>query len=160
MKEKVAYSAGAATFTALMLAITAALTVYFYLSGQTYTTILLVIALAGWCAATVYYMPRAISADEKELKVHRPLRAKRFSYSDIASVKPILPTLGERRICGSGGFLGYWGWFSDDELGRYFAYYGKASDCFLITLRNGRKYMLGCRNARRMADFVNARCGK
>ncbi|WP_300877569.1 PH domain-containing protein [uncultured Duncaniella sp.] len=65
--------------------------------------------------------------------------------------------MAEKRICGSGGFMGYWGWFSERDLGKYFAYYGKASDCFLVTMKDGRKYMLGCQNPAEMVDAINAR---
>ncbi len=53
--------------------------------------------------------------------------------------------------------MGYWGWFSERDLGKYFAYYGKASDCFLVTMKDGRKYMLGCQNPAEMVDAINAR---
>ena len=62
--------------------------------------------------------------------------------------------MGERRVCGSGGWFGYWGWFHDRELGRYFAYYGKSSDCFLVRLRNGRNYVIGCQNSQTIVDEV------
>jgi hypothetical protein len=34
------------------------------------------------------------------------------------------------------------------------AYYGKASDCFLIRLDNGKKYVLGCKDADAMVDYI------
>ena len=36
----------------------------------------------------------------------------------------------------------------------FFAYYGKASDCFLVILKNGKKYMLGCQEAPEMVEAV------
>lgn len=74
--------------------------------------------------------------------------------ADIADVKLCPPTMAARRIVGSGGWFGYYGWFSERDLGRYFAYYGKASDCFLVTLRDGRKYMLGCDDAPAMVEAI------
>ena len=62
------------------------------------------------------------------------------------------PTMGTIRICGSGGWFG---WFSEKDLGKYFAYYGKASDCFLVTLKNGKKYMLGCKDTPKMVNAIN-----
>lgn len=64
--------------------------------------------------------------------------------------------MGEKRIFGSGGFFGWYGWFSEADLGKYFAYYGKASDCFLVTLKNGRKYMLGCADAPAMVAEIRS----
>ncbi len=111
-----------------------------------------------FCLAALFYAPMSISADDSKLSIHRPLRIKDIPLSDIAEIRLCPPTMAARRICGSGGFLGYWGWFSERDLGRYFAYYGKASDCFLVTLRDGKKYMLGCTSPAEMVTFVSKRC--
>ncbi|MBE6230681.1 MAG: hypothetical protein E7119_08940 [Bacteroidales bacterium] len=37
--------------------------------------------------------------------------------------------------------------FHEHDSGKYFAYYGRSSDCFLVELKDGRKYLLGCKNA-------------
>lgn len=68
--------------------------------------------------------------------------------------------MGERRIIGSGGWFGYYGRFSDREIGKYFAYYGKASDCFLVTLNDGRQYVLGCKNPGAMVEAISSRLHK
>ncbi len=67
------------------------------------------------------------------------------------------PTMAERRICGSGGFFGYWGWFKEPSIGKYFAYYGKASDCFLVELKDGKKYLIGCSNPSEVVSYINSR---
>ncbi len=105
----------------------------------------------------LFYMPLSVSVNESELNVHRALRRKRIPLKDIKSVMLCPPTMAERRICGSGGFFGYWGWFSEPSIGKYFAYYGKASDCFLVELKNGRKYLLGCSNPSEMVGYINSR---
>ncbi len=61
------------------------------------------------------------------------------------------------RLIGSGGFLGYWGWFSDRTVGKYFAYYGRPQDCFLIELKNGKKYLLGCEDSETIIATVEVR---
>jgi len=53
---------------------------------------------------------------------------------------------------GSGGFAGYWGWYANSQIGTYFAYYGDRYECFLIKLKNGKKYILGCENSSEMID--------
>lgn len=94
---------------------------------------------------TLWYAPLSVSVTaSKGLVVRRPLTALRIPSEMISSVRRCPPTMGAMRICGSGGFMGYWGWFRERDLGRYFAYYGKSSDCFLVTLTDGRKYMIGC----------------
>ncbi len=50
--------------------------------------------------------------------------------------------------------MGYWGMFKEGDIGHYTAYYGKASDCFLVRLDNGDKYVLGCKNPDEMIAYI------
>ncbi len=106
---------------------------------------------------TLCLMPLSISLDNESLNINRPLKIKSIPFSEIANVKFCAPTMGAKRICGSGGWFGWYGWFSEKDLGKYFAYYGKASDCFLVTLKDGKKYMLGCKDAPEMVNAINER---
>ncbi len=105
-----------------------------------------VLAILIVCA--LIYMPLGVSVGDNALVVRRPLATLRMPLADIASARLLQPTMGARRICGSGGWLGWWGWYTEGDTGKYFAYYGKASDCFLVTMTDGRRYVLGCRNPR------------
>ncbi len=111
-------------------------------------------------SAALFYMPLSISVNDRELCINRPLKVKTIVLDDITSAVLCPPTMAERRICGSGGWFGYWGWFSERDLGKYFAYYGRSSDCFLITLKDGRRYMLGCHNPQSIIDRINRANGR
>lgn len=113
-----------------------------------------VIIVLLFCLSGLFYAPLAISIDGDALRVERPLRCKVIPLTDIADVQLCKPTMAEHRLCGSGGFMGHWGRMHESVLGRYFAYYGKASDCFLVTLNDGRKYMLGCQDAPEMVAAI------
>lgn len=104
---------------------------------------------------TLCYMPLSVSLDNESLNINRPLKIKSIPLTEIAEVRLCSPTMGAKRICGSGGWFGWYGWFREADLGKYFAYYGKASDCFLVTLKDGRKYMLGCKDAPEMVEAIN-----
>ena len=99
-------------------------------------------AVAVFLLSALFSMPLSISLDNDSLNINRPLKIKSIPLSNIAEAVLCPPTMGAKRICGSGGWFGWYGWFSEKDLGKYFAYYGKASDYFLVTLKNGRKYML------------------
>lgn len=113
--------------------------------------------LMGWFVLGLVYMPLAVSVDGRFLAVHRPLWAKRISLADIESVELMPPTMGAQRLLGSAGVMGYWGRYEERDLGKYFAYYGRSSDCFLVRLRNGRQYMLGCENPADMVEAIKAK---
>lgn len=104
--------------------------------------------------ASLCYMPMSIGADENTIYINRSLKKKAIPMTDVKSVQLHVPSLKTVRVCGSGGFLGYWGWFSEQGVGRYFAYYGKRNDCFLVELKNDRKYLLGCQNAPEMVEYI------
>lgn len=128
--------------------------VVLYYSNNDIITYIICAVLVLWMALALYYMPMSISCNGNELDIRRSLRIKRIPLSDIESVTVCPPTMAERRICGSGGWFGYWGWFSEPSIGKYFAYYGKSSECFLVTLKSGRKYLLGCENMQDMVDYI------
>ena len=70
---------------------------------------------------------------------------------------PMPATMAEKRILGSGGVFGYWGWFREDSIGRYMAYYGKASDCFIVRLKDGKNYMLSCIDPLGMMEYIDSK---
>ena len=112
------------------------------------------VAVAVLFLSALCYMPLSISLDNESLRIKRPLKAKSIPLTEIADVRLCAPTMGSKRICGSGGWFGWYGWFSEKDLGKYFAYYSKASDCFLVTLKSGKKYMLGCKDAHEMVNAI------
>jgi len=140
------------------------------------TTILILVLFIG-CIVTVHEKPAFLSllfiyvvlivcalffgtlyikTDSDHIIMGSIFRKRKILTSDIESVELFQPTMGTIRICGSGGFMGYWGLFKEGDIGRYYAFYGKASDCFLVRMKNGDKYVLGCENPSAMADYINS----
>jgi len=156
MKKRVNLSGFAFTITIAFIILISALIWVWFDKGETIVAVICLAALCLMCIAGLIYGPISISLKNGILTVHSSLNFINIPVSDIESVKLCPPTMGARRIVGSAGFMGYWGWFREKDLGKYFAYYGKASDCFLITLRNGRKYMLGCKDAPEMVEAIQS----
>lgn len=100
----------------------------------------------------VYY----IKADASYVVLHSILWRKKILVRNIESVELFTPTMGAIRILGSGGFMGYWGLFKEGDIGRYYAFYGKSSDCFLVRMKNGDKYVLGCENPEKMVEYIKS----
>lgn len=158
MKSTVKLSAYSATATILSLFVLVALSVYGYRGGMPQWLALLIGGIIiAMTVLGLIYMPVAISVNDKYLQVIRPIFRKTIPLSEISSVRLCHPTMSERRILGSGGFMGYWGRFSEPSIGKYFAYYGKASDCFLVTMKNGRKYLLGCVNPTDIVSYIQSK---
>lgn len=157
MKQQVKFSADSFIGTIITLVVLIGCTfiipeLWWQIGWGVFVVILLIISLC--------YMPMSIGADENAIYINRSLKIKSLPISDVVEVRLCPPTMGAIRICGSGGFLGYWGWFKERDLGKYFAYYGKSSDCFLVVLSNGHKYILGCQNAPEMVKYINKQIKK
>ncbi|MDE5813399.1 MAG: hypothetical protein K2H72_03855, partial [Muribaculaceae bacterium] len=112
---------------------------------------LLLFIVLVWSVCTLFYSPMYVVLTEDSIDVETLIRVRCFPLDEIASVKICPPTMSEHRICGSGGYFGYFGWFREPSIGKYFAYYGKASETFLIRLKSGKQYMLGCQDSNEMA---------
>ena len=115
---------------------------------------LLLFIVIVWSVCTLFYSPMYIVLTEDSIDVVTLIRVRCIPLDEIASVKICTPTMAEHRICGSGGYFGYFGWFREPSIGKYFAYYGKASQTFLIRLKSGKQYMLGCSDSREMAEAL------
>lgn len=156
MKKKVELSTYCWIISALSFALLCGIMVYASQQPDNeWAVVILAIAIALLFCLTLFYMPVSVSLGSDALKINRPIRSKRILLTNIQSVKLCPPTMGAKRICGSGGWFGWYGWFSEGDLGKYFAYYGKSSDCFLVTLKSGKKYMLGCQDAPEMVEAIS-----
>lgn len=105
-------------------------------------------------ATGMLYSPISIKADADRIVIVSMLKKRSILMQNVESVELFQPTMGAIRICASGGYMGYWGIFREGDIGQYVAYYGKASDCFLVRMKNGDKYVLGCENPDAMVDYI------
>lgn len=153
MKKSVKYSGWSWTWTAIITLFCVIFGITWYINGKYEKAIVLTVAFALLVITALIYAPLYVKVTDKHLAVRRPLKSRVIDMADIASVELFPPTMGEIRICGSGGWFGYWGWFKERDLGKYFAYYGRSSDCYLVKLKNGRQYIIGSEDA---ADVVEA----
>lgn len=116
---------------------------------------ILCIFLAMFISALIY-APVSIKADEEYLTLISVLKKHRLRMRNIEGVELFQPTMGAIRIFASGGYMGYWGIFREGDVGRYSAFYGRSSDCMLVRMKNGDKYVIGCENKETMVDLIKA----
>lgn len=113
--------------------------------------ILLVLLFFGFL-----YGPRQIIADSDYVIVKTYFLKHKILVRDIESIELFRPSMGSIRLFASGGYCGYWGIFRDELIGTYAGYYGKSSDCFLVRMKNGSKYVLGCQNPEEMVEYIQS----
>lgn len=107
--------------------------------------------------AVLYYMPISVTLTDKSLDIHRILRVKHLPLSEISSVKICPPKMATIRLSGSGGFFGYWGWFFERGLGKYFAYHGDSFHYFCVELKDKHKYVIGCNDVSEMVKAIQSK---
>lgn len=155
MKQKVKFSAYSLIVTAVVLIL--CVVGIFSLIGNAEKLTPFCIIIGGTTIVGLYYCPKSIQADKSNVTLHRLLSSRKvFNYNSTQAVDTCYPSAGGLRLCGSGGFFGYWGYFSDIMIGSYFGYYGSRSSCILIKLKDGKQYVLGCENPSVMVDYINS----
>ena len=108
--------------------------------------ILLAVIILAVLIPSMFYAPLSVTITDKEVCVNSPFKIHTIPMRRIVSAERFQPTMGSIRIIGSGGFMGYFGIFREGDVGRYTAYYGKASDCLMLRLDNGDQYVIGCKD--------------
>lgn len=152
MKSKVHFSLLSKCLTILTLGL---LIGCMFASKDAKTLLILTSVLILLMVTGLYYCPCEICADDKALCVRRVLSGNKvFPYDEISSIDLCYPSLGGLRLCGSGGFMGYWGYFHDIAIGTFFGYYGDRDQCFVVRLKNGRQYVLSCPDQAAMISYV------
>ncbi|MDE5838377.1 MAG: PH domain-containing protein [Paramuribaculum sp.] len=157
MTSKVKFSTFSIFITIVYIVTIVAFIILKLEKGHEITSYILSAILIISCFTAYFYAPVKIKATDTQLEICRSLSSKSIHYKDIAKIFLNQPTLAEKRLFASGGFFGYWGWFSESTVGKYFAYYGKASDCFIVVLKSGKAYRLGCENAPEMVQYITER---
>ena len=157
MKKRVDMSGAAFAITLAIAVMLVCMVFVGYPRLETLGVALFVSVVVLLMLMALFYAPMSLSLDDKELCVCRSFWGKRIPLSEIREVRAVSKDLPLSRVCGSGGFMGYWGWFRSPCIGKCFAYYGDKSQRFLLMLKDGRNYILGCRDANELAVAVKER---
>jgi len=158
MKSNVEYSTSSWVIT---LAVTAGLCAGLLLSrGEPAAFYPLLAIVVPMYLAALWFAPMSVTADDKEVCIHSSFKVRSIPMADIVKAERYCPQPGTLRTCASGGFMGYWGTFRDGVAGHYTGFWGRDDDCFMLTLADGRKYLLGCKDPDAMLAFINSRLGR
>lgn len=113
----------------------AAISIYYLL-----IPLIMVVIIGG-----IAYTPKYYSVDGDEINVHRLLlKPVKIKICNVYEVEVINKThlRGSIRIWGSGGFLGYFGWFISKKLGKAMWYATRLDQAVAICTYSKRKYLI------------------
>ena len=116
--------------------------------------------LGFWWLCTLFYAPIGVDVDDDEVRIRRPLKSRHIRMDEIQSVEPYEVSKNASRKSFKSSpvrSFGHWGQYHDDKIGDYFAYYGKPDNTVLLTLKDGRKYVVGGSDARQLSEYINSK---
>lgn len=154
MKSKISYSRFATILTVIVLGLLFIGCIVTIHEKPAFFMLLVIYLIL--LVSSLFYGASYIKADNNNIIMGSILKCRKIPMQNLESIELFQPTMGAIRIFASGGFMGYWGIFREGDIGRYYAFYGKASDCFLVRMKNGDKYVLGCDNPDKMVDYINS----
>lgn len=152
-RSRVGWSRWSVGLTVGILALGVAL---LFMVGADWKRLYLFVVFTALIIAGFYFAPMEIIVTPRYLGVRRLLTMKRIPIADIEGASLWQTTMADRRVVGSGGFMGHWGYYRSRDLGPYFAYVGSYADTFLVTLRSGRRYLLSCADPAAAVAAINA----
>lgn len=110
--------------------------------GQDIAGYIMSAVTVGCSACGLFFCPLQVEMTDDAYILYFALRTKVIPLKGMISVEPFSFKDGMIvRICGSGGFYGYWGWFYNRKAGRFFAYCTNPTDCIFLRFPN-RAYAL------------------
>lgn len=142
MKSKVKFSTFCQVMTAVV--IIALLSGVISCRNEESKCITLAIIFIGVLISGLWYAPMSVECGPNGVVINRILKSRSIPFNDIVSVERCYPSAGGLRLLGSGGFLGYWGYFHDIIIGAYFGYYGDRNKCLLLKLKGDKQYVISC----------------
>ena len=157
MKSKVKLSTFSSIVTISVVVLMIVLAFVSYRDKEAFYVIIPIFLILIICG--LFFAPIAIEATENNIIIKAPLNKLSIPIENIESVETFQPILSpirttRIRLFASGGFMGYWGVFYDPVIGKFNGYFGDSNSCFLLTKKNGEKYVLGCQNSEEMVDYI------
>ena len=116
-----------------------------------------------WWIFALFYTPLDVYADDDEVRIRRPFKTKRINMDEIESAQPyqVSKHPGKKFLKSAPvRTFGRWGHYHDDNIGDYFAYYGKPDNTVLIKLKNGKQDVVGGSDAKEMSDYINSKANR
>ncbi len=107
---------------------------------------------------TLFLAPVSVSLTGNAIKLRAPLSRKNTPIDKIVKVKEFVPSATIKSTFGSRDWLGTWGWFKDNRIGRYRAFYGNPDECFLVELSDGKIFLIGCVDSKEMMNEIRKKC--
>ena len=160
MESKVKLSTYSMILTSIVVILLLTAVTLLLIHSSHILSIMFCLFLLGGLLWALLKAPVSIKVNKENIEISNRIDSLIIPISKIKGVELFQPTMGATNLCASGGFMGYYGYFKEGDVGKYYAYYGKSSDCFLVRMKNGDKYVLGCENHDAMMAYIDSQLVK
>lgn len=137
MKQKISYSSVLSGLSICYFIVFVAIFVLFWVFiDKPYDNVFFWILFGLFCLGIVWIcgsIPYSVSGDDDYFSEDRPFRKKRYRYSDIESAS-----------------------VADGDYNKGLHFHGKYKSPVLITLKDGRKFVVGSENPTELVDYINS----
>lgn len=142
MKQKISYDSIVSGLSIAFFVVFVAIFVLFWVFiNKPFDNVFFWILFGLFCLGILWIcgsIPYSVSADDDYIDEERPFNTKKYRMSDIKSAE-----LVDRSK------------YSSEDKGVHF--HGKYKNPVLITLKDGRKFIIGSEDARQLTDYINSR---
>ena len=155
MESKVKLSSYSLILTTLVALLVLTSVILLLIHSRHILSILFCLFFLGCLFLALLKGPVSIKVSNNNIKICNIIDSFLIPISKIQSIELFQPTMGAINICASGGFMGYYGYFKEGDIGKYYACYGRSSDCFIVRMKDGKQYVLGCENPEKIVSCIN-----
>ena len=110
------------------------------------------------CVWALYYafsnQIREVIVTESELIIKKMYGRIIIAKEDIVEVVPKKSLYGDMRLWGISGLFGYIGWFSNKQIGRYFALVSDGNSMLAIKTKKNECYVISCQNHLKLMELI------
>lgn len=102
-----------------------------------------------------FMAPRGIKIDDNSIFVNSTNWFRRLPFAKIEKIERYYEDriADDRPLLCSYGFMGYWGRYRSPQFGIYHACYGDCRQCLLVTMCDGRHYVIGCKDTEALLNL-------
>ena len=138
MKQKISYDSIISGLSIAFLVVFVAIFVLFWVFiNKPFDNVFFWILFGLFCVGVLWIcgsLPYSVSADDDYIGEERPFHTKKYRMSEIKSAEKV-----------------------DRDEDRRLHFHGKFKNPVLITLKNGRQFIIGSDDAGQLVDYINSR---
>ena len=140
MKQKISYDSILSGLSIAFFVVFIAIFVLFWVFiNKPFDNVFFWILFGLFCLGIVWIccsIPYSVDADDDYIGEERPFHTRKYRYDDIRSAK----------VADNNDYL---------SVGKKVRFHGKFKNPVLITLKDGRQFIIGSENAKQLADYIN-----